>query len=316
MNPFIQFLIYSWYVQQMVVPSFFAGKTTEKVKSQDITLVGSTPGDSLVKTMLAIPAETQVDFIRWELGLTNKGNKHQEFILNLTYGESQPNTLGFKRGGQKQILAGSYAIGRINEGKEEKTVYEFKTPVQGLAFSLVRLNDNLFHLLSPGQKLLVGNGGWSYTLNRKDPLPSLLSELPSPVFSERLTGDTALQSIYDGRTPCLDFAREHALTVDPGCFKLKWKLILNRDPESHHPTTYQLKRTNNRESDIRGNWTILGGMPSHPKAVIIQLDPDKPEKSLSLLAGDENVLFFLDKSNRLYTGNGDFSYTLNKRNGL
>lgn len=67
---------------------------------------------------------------------------------------------------------------------------------------------------------------------------------------------------------------------------------------------------------MRGNWTILGGMPSHPKAVIIQLDPDKPEKSLSLLAGDENVLFFLDKSNRLYTGNGDFSYTLNKRNGL
>lgn len=311
MNPFLHFLICSWYVQQMFVSPFFPERITEK--DQDFVLVASTPGDSLIKTMLAIPTETPVDFIRWELNLTSGRKGSQEFRLNLVYGESQPNTMGFKQGGQKQILEGSFTRSR-NRSMEDKMVYEFKSRRHHSAFSLVRLNDNLFHLLAPDEKLLVGNGGWAYTLNRKDPAP--LDELPSPVYSGRLIGDTAQQSIYDGRTPCLAFAREHALTVDPGCFKLKWKLILNRDPRTHNPTTYQLKRTNSRETDIRGNWTILRGINSNQGAIIIQLDPDKPEKTLSLLAGDENVLFFLDKSNRLYTGNGDFSYTLNKRKNL
>jgi hypothetical protein len=37
------------------------------------------------------------------------------------------------------------------------------------------------------------------------------------------------------------------------------------------------------------------------------------KKTLSLLAADENVLFFLDKNQKLYVGNEDFSYTLNRK---
>ena len=64
---------------------------------------------------------------------------------------------------------------------------------------------------------------------------------------------------------------------------------------------------------MTGKWTIIKGIQSNPKAVIYQLDPDKPEQSISLLLGDENVAFFLHKDNQLFTGNEDFSYTLNKR---
>jgi hypothetical protein len=74
-----------------------------------------------------------------------------------------------------------------------------------------------------------------------------------------------------------------------------------------------LKRTNSRETDITGNWTIIKGIASNPDAIVLQLDPDKPNQTISLLVGDDNVLFFLHKDKKLFTGNDNFSFTLNKR---
>lgn len=313
MNPFIHFLIYTWYVQQMVVSPFFPEKRIEKAKVQDITLVGSTPGDSLIKTMLTIPQETIVDFIRWELNLTSDGNRPQAFSLNLEYGEAQPNTLGFKQGGQKQILEGSYIISRNKNSSEAKMVYEFKNSVNRSAFYLVRLTENLFHLLTPDQDLMVGNGGWSYTLNRRDPVPISSNLTASAIKTPGEANDTTLQVVYDGRTPCREIARDRRLAVTPDCFKLKWRLILNRDPGSRRPGTYQLRWINRKETDFRGSWTIRQGTPSYPHALIIVLDPEKPDRSISLLVGDKNVLYFLDPENRPYVGNGDFSFTLNRK---
>jgi hypothetical protein len=45
----------------------------------------------------------------------------------------------------------------------------------------------------------------------------------------------------------------------------------------------------------------------------IFLDPNDPGKSISLLAVDKNVVFFLDKINKLYVADGDFSFTMNKK---
>ena len=313
MNPFIHFLIYTWYVQQMVVSPFFPEKGIEKAKDQDITLVGSTPGDSLIKTMLTIPQETIVDFIRWELNLSSDGNKPQGFSLNLVYGESQPNTLGFKQGGQNQTLKGSYTISSNKNSSEDKMVYGFKTSGNRSVFSLVRLTENLFHLLTPDQDLMVGNGGWSYTLNRREPVPISSNLTVSAINTPKEANDTTIQVVYDGRTPCKEIAQDRRLAVSPDCFKLKWRLILNRDPGSRRPATYQLRWINRKETDFRGNWTIRRGTPSYPHALIIVLDPDKPDRSISLLAGDKNVLYFLDPENRPYVGNGDFSFTLNRK---
>ena len=48
-------------------------------------------------------------------------------------------------------------------------------------------------------------------------------------------------------------------------------------------------------------------------AQIIELLSEKGEVSVVLLAADENVLLFLDKQRRLFTGNKDFSYGLNRK---
>lgn len=293
--------------------SFFysCGAKTKGIFSE-INLVASTPGDEQIKSLLAISPETKVDFIRWNLTLKNAKAGKQLFLLNITYGESQPNTLGFINGGENKSIEGEYNISQ-EKGRINGDVYHLKSAKLVAEILMVKLSDNIFHLLTPEKKLMVGNGGWSYTLNRKERINNGSGDLPSLTILSDLPEDTSPQIIYDGRTPCLDFAEENSLTVTSDCFKLKWKLILNKDPKTLQPTTYVLRRTNSRESDLTGKWTIIKGIQSNRNAVIYQLDPDKPEQSISLLLGDENVVFFLHKNNQLFAGNGDFSYTLNKR---
>lgn len=256
-------------------------------------LVASTPAHDSIKSIFRIPADKKIDFIRWTLAL----NKNQKFNLNINFGEGQPNTSGFKGGGERLTLNGNFSqIGNI---------YQLKSEGLSDTLSFVKLNDNLFHLLTGDGKLMVGNGGWSYTLSRKD-----LVAVNAPVsWKSNPTNNTAQETIFDGRTPCLDFARQYNLEVGSDCFKLKWKLTLFRDAITNEPTTYKLQRTLHRQSAVEGKWTIK----KNSAAVIYQLDPDQPNESISFLVGDENVLFFLDKENQLLTGNSDFSFTLNRR---
>ena len=280
-----------------------SGASTANVLSSKTVLVGSTPGDSLIKSLLTISPESRIDFIRWDLTLNEAENGSKTYVLNVVFGEGQPNTNGFKGGGEKLSFEGTYAI--------SKNIYELKNEKTSTKILLIKLNENLFHFLTPDNKLMVGNGGWSYTLSRKDSSANTSAVLP--VWIASLPDDTAQQVIFDGRTPCLDFAGQYNLQVGNDCHKLKWKLTLFRDSKTNKPTTYALQTTLNRPKITEGNWTIIKGAKTNPEAIIYQLDPDKPDESISFLVGDENVLFFLDKKNQLFTGNSDFSFTLNRR---
>lgn len=289
----------------------YSWEAKTKNLSSDINLVASTPGDEQIKSLLAIPPDTKVDFIRWNLILTNTKSNKKTFTLNINYGEAQPNTLGFKNDGEKKSIEGKYNIFN-DKGSVNGEVYHLKSTKLSTEILMIKLSDNIFHLLTPQKHLMIGNGGWSYTLNRKEPLAIVSAGLPALTMLSDLPKDTATQIIYEGRTPCLDIAKEKKITVVPDCFKLKWKLILSKDPKTLQPTTYTLKRTGHRQSDITGKWTIIKAITSNPNVVIYQLDPDKPEQSISLLLGDENVAFFLHKDNELFIGNENFSYTLNR----
>jgi hypothetical protein len=274
--------------------------------------VGSTPCDSLIKTLLQIPLGTPCDFIRWELTLNGDSNANS-FRLHIIYGEAQPNTLGFKGGGQKGSFKGTYTVFRNNRDMPKGEIFRLETEKPANTISFLKLDENLVHLLTPSGKLMIGNGGWSYTLNRKEPV-NTSPLLPSLTASSASLNDTLPQLIFDGRTPCQTFAAEHQMNVSPSCFKLKWRLVLNRDPVSHEPTTYTIRKViDNVPRDVVGRWTIIRGIQSSPDAVIYQLDPDKPAESISLLVGDENVLFFINRNHTLYVGNSDFSFTLNKK---
>jgi len=83
---------------------------------------------------------------------------------------------------------------------------------------------------------------------------------------------------------------------------------------------YHLGATNaTAQSGVKGQIRFVDSRGAYVVVVsdaddIYVLDPDKPERSLFLLQGDENVLFLLDRNQQLYVGNKDFSYTLNRRN--
>lgn len=262
-----------------------------------IVLTGSTPGDDLIKSLLTINSHKQVDFIRWGLTL----NAEKTYLLKINFGESEPNTNGFKNGGEKLSLTGVYT--------QKGNVYELRNEKTQSAISLVKLNENLFHLLTPDNKLMIGNGGWSYTLNKKD-----FSANDSQLFDSRaLAKETGTKIIFDGRTPCDDFTRQFNLPVSNQCIKLKWKLTLFRDVQTNEPTTFTLNSTFNRAATIEGKWRIVKEIKGSSEAIIYQIDLAELGETLSFLVGDENVLFFLDKKNQLLTGNSDFSFTLNRR---
>ena len=271
----------------------------------EIILIGSTPGDESIKTMLTIPAETKVDFIRWNLILDDK----KAFVLDIAYGESKPNTLDFKSA-IKQTIKGTYLIVK-NQGENRfKEIYQFKSDDLPEIISIVKINENLFHILTPQNQLMIGNGGWSYSLNRKVPIEPGKILISSPV-----PDDKSLQLVFEGRTRCQEIATEHPeMNASPSCFKIKWRLILNRDSITHEPTTCTIRNiVNNQPRDVTGRWILIKGTTTNAEAIIYNVQADNLAEPFLFFLGDENVLFFLEKDINPFIGNEDFSFTLNKR---
>lgn len=271
---------------------------------QSKRMVGSTPGDSFMKAMLSIPNETLIDFIKWDLQLTAGAKKDKgDFTLNINYGEGKPNTTGFIGGGEKKTYKGTYTYFGKLCALQSTEFYERVT--------LLQLNENLMHVTETDLSLKKGNSGWSYTLNRATPLVSQ-TDLSATRNYEMLLGDTATRMVFEGRTPCQPVAKDFSLPVDKDCFKLKWQLVLNRNSVTLEPMGYTIRRTDSRVKDIVGDWKFIKTSDGKESTIVIQLDPDRPDQSMNFLAGDNNILFMLDKNRKIYTGNDLFSYTLNR----
>ena len=282
----------------------FAASCQTSISNSNITLVGSTPGDTSIKTMLDIPPTSIVDFIKWRVELS----EHGKFSMNIHYGESMPNTLGFINDGEKRTIQGTYSVEKEQLPNGFREVYQFKSDALTENLKLVKVTENLFHLLDGQNHLMVGNGGWSYMLSREDPIENTSLLISSAV------SDESTPLVFVGRTPCQEFAQEHPeMNVSSACFKLKWKLVLNRDPLTNLPSTCVMRKiVDNQPREVTGRWSILRGAISDPESIIYQIDFDEPGESISLLAGDNNILFFLDKNHQPFVGNQDFSFVLNR----
>jgi hypothetical protein len=104
-------------------------------------------------------------------------------------------------------------------------------------------------------------------------------------------------------------AAGNQMSVTEGCFKLKWKFTLNRDATTLEPTTFTMRQVvDGTAKEIEAKWTVV----KEGAAIIYKLEP-RIGQTIYLLAGDYNVLYFIDKNFNLYQGNKDFSYTLNRR---
>lgn len=287
----------------LVVAAPAVDSSAPPASGADRVFVASTPCDEYVRHLLTIPRTAGCDFVRWRLAL--EAGDEERFTLGIHFGAAQPNTLGFVGAGHKVSLKGRAAIVR---GPGDAQIYRLQPDDSARVISLLEVTDNLLHVLTAEGRLLGGNGGWSYTLNREQHAAAV----PNPRF--RLTTSPAAARTgevrFDGRTPCREIAARIGISPDVNCFKVKWNLLLKAHPTTGEPATYTLRRTGHRNEAIEGRWEIRAGGGTDP--LIYTLDPGTP-RSLSFLALDDWALFMLDEEGRLLTGNGDFSYTLDRR---
>jgi hypothetical protein len=263
---------------------FFSLLVAGVVFSQQINYTASTPAGQTVRDFLGINRSDSIDFIRWYVKLTN----NKEFNLSCSYGISKPNTNGFID--EKKIVL--------------KGVLYFKDRVLTLRcsdkiLSMLVLNDNILHLLNKDGSMMVGNGGWSYTLN------SMTRVRTSEVYLKQQPAGFKDSIVFEGRTPCKGIEEMMTGVFRPECYKKKWLVYLYKD---HAGATSGRYRIGSTAGSYTGKWQLKESAGK----TIYQLELNNG-RSLSLLQVDKNIVYLMDTKGELMVGDHDFSYSLNRR---
>lgn len=139
-------------------------QTTPAGKEEEL-FAGSTPCDNFIYATLKISSGDPCEFIKWELGLQKGQNDEGRFRLTALYGEGKPNTNGFKDE-KKTVINGKYKIEKGIDKYAHLYVYRLEGSNNPDPIFLVEMDKNIFHFANQDKKLLVGNGGWGYVLNK------------------------------------------------------------------------------------------------------------------------------------------------------
>lgn len=90
------------------------------------------------------------------------------YTLNSAYGVPQQGTPGLAGGGTAIAMEGSWPIVKGTKPDPDAPVYQLNPDNPQTAVSFLKMNEDILHVLNRDQTLMVGNGAWSYTLNRMD----------------------------------------------------------------------------------------------------------------------------------------------------
>src|SRR5690349_1662757 len=122
-------------------------RLTEKEK-----YVGSTTCNEEFRQALKIPEATTCEFIKWELEINSN-----DFRLRARYGESQPNTNGFKQNGHAVDIAGTVSVTKGAQVGSTYSVIHLTSRLLAVELTLVRMNESLLHFSNSRSELLIGN---------------------------------------------------------------------------------------------------------------------------------------------------------------
>jgi hypothetical protein len=186
----------------------------------------------------------------------------------------------------------------------------------------VQISSNLLHILNADRSLMIGDGGWSYTLNsasasEKSIEPALAATVPDMSYqiAPVSTGQTVF-GVFEGRTPAQGIASQLGIPVHAAATKAKWRVTLYQKPDTQTPANFKVEGTLFRPSAREGIWKIVRGTPLDQNAIVYELEFSEAAPHIAplrLLKGDDNVLFFLDANRTPLIGHSEFSYTLNRR---
>ena len=280
---------------------------------------GTTACSSLTRPLPQIPEDTDCELMIWKIILYQDSatGSPTTYVLESTYGPSQPNSLGPAGGGTPISMEGDWDIGKGTKTDPEAQVYQLYSADSQVAVSFMKMSEDILHILNRDKTLMVGNAAWSYTLNRTDNRPPI--DMDGPVGSgpeatrppiPTMPPGSSVLGVYEGRSPCHEVVFEILKVAPfPNCLKTKLRVTLYQDQETGAPSGYMVMGT----STVReGTWTILQGTPDDPDAVVYQLHLEGSQEPASFLKADENHLFLLDQDLNLLVGNALFSYTFSR----
>jgi hypothetical protein len=283
--------------------------------------IGSTPGDALPREFLGgLAINAECHYIKWQITLLTNQSSGQPVTYNLVarYYVPARNNTNQSAEGPKVTSQGTWKLVQGTKSNSAAVICHLTAEKSQRSLSFVKVGENLLHLLNPDGSMMVGTGGWSYTLNRaansEKPVDASLA-VTTPDMSYKIaplaTGPTVF-AIFEGRSPCHGISRELKLPQHPGCTKVKWRVTLYQDPQTSVPTTYKVEGSLHRRNPREGTWSIVRGVKTDPNAVVYQLNSTPSEAALLLLKADDNILFFLNQDREPMVGHADFSYTLNR----
>lgn len=274
------------------------------------TFVGSTPCDSLSRSLLNIPPGTSCEWMKWKLEIAPH-DAPTNALLTIRYGMTRQGSREFLN--DPQVLEWKGKWDHTN-----RNIYTFKADGNPFSLSFEQVSNNVLHVLDKNNKLLPGNGAWSYSLNAINPESATSVSISNETMSLPANYRLTTVGVFDGRTPC-----DHALIafhkINQGACQLsKWRLILHQDSITHQPTNYSLQMvfvgTGNNTYLASGKWTVHPGKKNGSDVIIyqLQLDSASPSSVLNLLKVDDKILFVLDQHNEVGVGNDYASYSLNR----
>jgi hypothetical protein len=137
---------------------------------------------------------------------------------------------------------------------------------------------------------------------------------------------SSVLGVFVASTPCSEGTRPlPGIPPDIDCELMKWKLTLYQNASKKTPTIYKLHCSyglpkqgttgligGGQKIELEGEWKIIKGTASNPRAVVYQLHDNKTSTTVSLLKLSDSLLHLLDSELRLMIGSAAWSYTLNK----
>ena len=282
----------------------------------------TTPCEEPVLNMLRLSPDFKCEMMKWKLTLHIEPNTQSPsaFELICTYGMPKQGTRGFINGAKTLELQGKCTIGKGIAGNSKATVYDLIDKNSGISISFYQPDVNLLHLLSADKTLMVGTAAWSYTLNSTQPVITGHGRTLKQATQGKLTSDLKTVGIFEGRTPCNRLLNELHGISSPNCNVVKCQLTLFQDSVTHTPSTFQLYTIyvgfgDDNKYSCTGSWKILQGALADPTAIVYQLEPENPKRSSPILfqKGDENILFLMNNTTQLLSGNEYSGYTLNRK---
>lgn len=130
--------------------------------------VASTPCSAGTKPLPGIPKEAPCELIKWKLKLFGGKGKQISgtYMLDCDYGLPKQGTKNLEHDGSHLHREGKWIIMKGTATDPAAIMYRLDPDKPGSSVIFLRLNENLIHLLDSDQQLMIGNGAWSYTLNK------------------------------------------------------------------------------------------------------------------------------------------------------